>query len=1114
MSLRLVYGKIGSGKTSLCIREALENGGHVYYITPEQFTFTVEKRICDLVNVHGLGGVEVLSLKRLAARILAEEEGAALPNLDSRTKVILLQKILTDNERKLTALRGISREQGMAGGLGKLFGEMKRYHITAPDLRQAAEALPHMEKKLLDLAVLYEKYLEAVNSRFSDRDDDLYRLAEVLHRKNVLDGTEIYLDKFDGFDASEFAAIAAMLSSGVRITVTLCYHPKDAAMPPFVLHEKMAGRLLAIARECGAEILPPVVLERLRPAAEPLRFLEEAYFTYPTKVYAERPEGVELVTAANPLGEVHHVARRILQLCREKGYLYREIAIAARNTGGYERYIEAVLPTYGIPFFMDRTITILEHPFTVFVLSALELITKGYSYDSMFRYIKSGFLRLQPEAVDALENYVLATGIRGDVWKNEEKWNMRAAAYAQRETEEDVLLQGVADGARRKIVKPLMELEEKLKSGKTALEKCEALYAFLEEMKAPRRVAALARLFEKKGDFATAAEYRGVYNDFIEALDGVCNAFGEEPIGIRRLYEVLRTALGEVDTGIIPSAQDGVSVGGIDRIKGYAVKALFVIGVQDGVFPAPPEKGGILSDAERDSLSGLGLEFASAQSKTMYEEEHLIYKCLTIPSEMLIVSFPGANMDGGTQCPSRVYRRIQEIFPQAETRNLLLGLSETDKISVPGVTIQYLMNDLRTGEASEDMLSAYGWFQENTPKNLEQGLAALSYENRTTRLSPETVRAFMGNTLTGSVSRLEKLAACPFSYYATYILVAKERKVMQAGASDAGQFLHDFIDVFSKRLRENGMAWQDVDDPYIEREFGEIIPLLDRRLSSYMLENSPRYAHLFVRLQNAVKTAVRMLVQHMKRCAFEPLGYELSFSENGDLQPLTFTLPGGGKVKLSGRIDRADILSLPEKQGRLVRIIDYKSGAKSFELDDVYRGLNLQLAVYISALCAPENRIVTGGKVKPAGMLYFRLSDPVVKASPASEPEIIETLRRKDFKLNGLVLSDETVLQAMDSGIGRSSEIIPASIGKTGIGGSVASGEQFETLSRYVKKTVARLLEELERGRVDIAPYKKGDMSACTYCSFAPFCAHDGSGYRYFEKQKPEEVWKEMEAET
>ncbi len=1113
MSLRLIYGKIGSGKTSFCIKEALESGKHIYFITPEQFTFTAEKRICELVNVHGLGGVEVLSLKRLASRFLSEVEGAALPRLDSRTKTILLHKIIVDNASKLTVLKGLSKEQGVASTLGKLFSEMKRYNITAEALREAATKLVHIEKKLFDIALLFEAYEKTVKQKFMDRDDDLFRFAHLLQDGDMFCDSEIYLDKFDGFDASEYAVIEALLKKGIRITVTMCFHPEDETLSAFALHSQMKKRLLAIASASGANVETPVILERVRPASQELLFLEDAYFKYPSSVYGDKPECLSLVCAENPLGEIHNVARKILYLCREKGYLYRDIAITARNTDLYARYIEAVLPSYGIPFFMDRTINILEHPFTVFVLSALEILTKGFTYETMFRYIKSGFLRIQDEAVDALENYVLATGIRGEIWKNEEKWNVRASMYATQETEETAFLH-LADKTRRQIVAPLLRLEDRLKAGKTAADKCEALYSFLEEMKASRRISALARLFEKNGDFVTAAEYRGVYNDLIDALDGVCDAFGEENISISRLLNVLRTALGEVETGVIPAAQDGVSVGSINRIKGYAVKALFVIGTQDGVFPAPPEKSGILTDMERSALSDFGMELASSEHQSLFEEEHLIYKCLSIPSAFLEFSYPAASMEGNTQRPSRIYQRVLQLFPKLCEKNLLLGLSSVEKISVPDITLRHLLHDLKNERADNAMLSAYGWFSEKYPEKLQAALQSLHYTNQTMRLSKETMHAYLGKALTSSVSRLEKLAACPFAYFGTYILGAKERKIMKPAAADSGRFLHDFLDVFSRRLRENGMAWQDVDDAYIEQEFSEIVPLLDRRLNTYMLENSSRYAHLFVRLRSAVRLGIQMLVKHMKKCAFEPLGYELSFGEGGDLKPLTFTLPGGGKVTLSGRIDRAEALSLPEKQGTLVRIIDYKSGAKTFELDDIYRGLNLQLAVYISALCTPENAFVVGKNAKPAGMLYFRLVDPVVEASPLENNAVIENLRTKKFKLQGLVLSDETVLKEMDSEIGKSSNILPARITSTGISGSVADAKQFETLSAFVKKTVQKLLSSLADGNIDIAPYRKTTSSACDFCKLSAFCAHDGSGYRNFEKQAAQEIWNEMEAEA
>ncbi|MDD6307917.1 MAG: PD-(D/E)XK nuclease family protein [Clostridia bacterium] len=891
MSLKLIYGRIGSGKTDFCMREALAAHKPVIYLVPEQFTFTAEQRICAAVNVHGLGGIEVFSFKRLAMRVLATAEKAAVPRLDVRAKAILLQKILIENRRDLKVLRREEEDVGTAGALVKLFTELKRYQITPAALRQAAERIPNSADKLLDIALLFEKYNERVEAKFADMDDDMMRLSAALLKTDYLAGREVYIDRFDGFDPSELSVIKAMLQTADRVTITLAFHPKDEGQTAFSMHKKMADRILGIAREMGALEEEPIVFAQKEKGNPELDFLGSAYFSYPAAQYEKKTTCVRLVTAHDPLQEVHAVARSIVKLCREKGYYYRDIAITARNIDMYERYIQAVLPTYEIPFFMDRKISILQHPFTVFVLSALETMLKGCSYDVMFRYIKSGFLRLRREAIDVLENYVLAAGIRGNTWKDTARWEARASVYSEAETEEEKAEKQMADEARRRVIEPLLQLETAMREGKTAAEKCRALYAFLEEMHAERRVEAYAKLFEKRGDIARAEEYRGVYNDLMDALDGVFDSFGDEKISVQQLYDILRVGLGEYETGIIPATLDGVNVGSVDRIKGYNIKALFVIGVVDGVFPASPERGGLLHDMDRCALAEAGIELPTAENKTILEEEHLIYKCLTMPSAFLSVSFPGADMDGGARRPSRICNRLREIFPKLWEENLLLGLSEADKLSVPRITMRYLLEALRNGSASEELCRAYGWLLENRRRELQTAMESLSYQNEARPLRPETVKEFFGNRITTSVSKLERQAACPFSFFATHILGAKERRIMQPGAADAGRFLHDFIDIFSERLRANEMQWQQVDAAYIDKEFEEIAPLIDRRINRYMLESSTRYAFLFTRLKSAVRASLAMLAEHMRRSRFAPLGYELTFGENGELAPLTVTLP-------------------------------------------------------------------------------------------------------------------------------------------------------------------------------------------------------------------------------
>ncbi len=1112
MSLRLVYGHFGSGKTSFCIHEALSQNESCLYIAPQQFTFTAEQRFCNTVNIHGLGGVQIVSFQRLAARVLSLQKGGALPRLDSRMKAIIMQKLLIENKKKLRVFKKAENDTCLAGELCTLFGELKRYSISPDVLRMAAESLPHCGDKFSDIALLLEKYEETVSGKYADRDDDIELLSTAILTTDFVKDKEIFIDRFDGFDPGEIACIRSMLAVAKRVTVTVALLPEDKNKSEFMLHARMADKLTEIAHEINVPIEKSVILGERKIDNQELAFLEKSYFTYPTSLYENKTESIKLLTSINPMEEVHHAARMILKLCREKGYRFRDIAVCARNIDMYEEFLSSAFACYDIPFFMDRRISILQHPFVVFVLSALELILKGFSYDVMFRYIKSGFLRIRQEDADTLENYVLATGIRGNIWKSEENWKARVRLYGEEESEVDKETLRIADMTRRKIMAPLLKLESDLRNGKSAADKCVAIYAFLTAMKAERRIRAIAKLFEKNGDLGSAAEYRGVYNDLVDALDGIYDTFGDEEISLRRLYDMLRVGLGDFETGIIPSSSDSVSVGSIDRVKGYNVKAVFAFGVADGVFPASPERGGILPDADRIALSSLGVDIATMENKTILEEEHLIYKCITMPTEFLCLSYAAADMEGNAMRPSRIYNRVREIFPAVCEVSELTGIAAEEKISVPDITMRHVLSALRNGEADEKMRRAMGWLLEHRQDEMEAALSSLMDRETDIYLKPDTVNALYGQRFKTSVTRLEKQASCPFAFYTSYVLGAKERKIMQPAATDAGRFLHDFIDMFSKRLRENHINWRSVDSAYIDKEFEIIAPLLEGRISKFALENSPRLAYLFTRLRASVRASILMLSEHMRASSFEPLGYELKFDENGDFLPLTIPLPEGKSIQLTGRIDRADALYSAEKNQTLLRIIDYKSGTPSFDLGDISAGLQLQLAVYISALCTKENETFVGKNPTAAGMLYFKIDDPIVDALPSEQNEVIDSLHKKKFKLSGLVLSDEDVIRAMDLKISTSSDVLPARLSKGIPSGNVATQKQFAAITETAIHTAKRLSQEILNGNVSIRPYQKEDKTPCAYCQYRSICTHDGKTFRQIEKKMPSEVWAEMEA--
>lgn len=1108
MPLRLLLGRNKESKTDFYINEIAGLSEPAIVIVPEQFSFTAEKNLTHKTGVHGLGGAEILSFKRLAHKVLSSLSGASLPRLDSCSKILLILKILSDRQKDLTLFADWQTQKGIASEISSLFSEFRRYNISSDALSETEQNVSgSLKQKLHDLCIIYKDYEKLITQNFSDSDDDVTRLSAVIGQ--YVSGKEIYIDRFDSFTPAEILCIQNMLFSAKRVSLCLAMDKEDKQRPEFLPPSETARRIISFADDSHIPMEESLCFKEAQ-GTKTLSFLKKEYFNYPAATSDKAPEDIHIFAAQNPFSEIHNVANEIVNLCRDKGYMQRDIAIVSGNMANYEKYIKIIFPQYNISYFLDKRINILNHPVTVFVLSALEIIARGYTRDAIFRFVKTGFLRIPASDIDILENYVLATGVRGSIWKDDTKWSVRAAMYADKQEPDDNEKEeiDIADRARRKIIAPLLNLEKNLKEGKTALEKCRAVYAFTEELKIKRRILAMARLLEKSGDLAAAEEYKSIFNRLMEALDGVVTAFGDDSIGIGRFYDILKTGVAEYDTAIVPATLDGVSVGEAGRIRGYDIKALFIIGANDGVFPPLPDDNGILCEGDRIALSELGLETAPSIKHKCMETQHLIYKTLSMPEDEIYVSYSCADFDGGALRPSQLPGRIKEIFPNLSVQDDITQKLDIHKINSPEVAFKRLIEEMSAKNSS--VSDVYGFFakQDDFAKRLQNALDAMNYRNTASSLSTDTAKKLFGNGLYMSVSRLERFAACPFSYFIGYTLGAKERRILKLEARDAGNFLHNFIDEFSRRLVINEKSWREVDDDYINRETAIIMEDLQKHINSYAMENSKRCYYLFERLIDVVKRSVKNISDHIKRGEFEPVGYEMTFGDKGDFKPLKIDLPNGGQVTLTGRIDRVDMLHHPE--GSFVRVIDYKSGSKEFHLDDVFYGLNLQLGVYMTAICDGSDN------TKPAAMLYYRLADPLIDVKdPANEDELTKN-RRKKMKLDGLILSNPEIIDSMDKGLKGASDFLPVRINKDG-GTNGVTTEQFTTLSRHIKRRVRELSSALYSGNTQISPYSKNKKTPCDYCSFLSVCGFDlktpGCNYRKIGISDNQDLWNRMRGE-
>ncbi len=1192
MGLRIVYGRAGSGKSTFCLQEiknklasgtnAAAQGHPLVLIVPEQFSLQAERnmaRISGPSGPSGSYGAEVLSFRRLAFRVFGEVGGIARRHLNAAGKSMLLFRIMDRLGNDLKVFSRTALRKGFTEILSDAITEFKRYDIPPEQLLQTVERLPDglpLKEKLGDLAMVYSEFERVLHLNYMDADDDLAELCKKLDQSTQFDGAHIWIDEFSGFTPQEYKVIGKLLKKASCVTVCLCTdclsnEPGDGAPMVFEPVRKTAVRLLRLAAEEGIHVDSPVMLGALpadtsrRPdvsirlhdvsprfsGAEALGHLERNFYKYPYKKYNKRSDSVCIRASANLYSEVEDAARDVIGLCREKGLRYRDIAVTMRNPDGYAGIVQGVFTRFGIPFFLDGKRDIDGHLLIIFLMSALNIFSENWSYESVFRYAKTGLTGVEIQDLDLLENYVLANGIRGNVWSRQSDWDY-PVEYTDRQEEpspkELERLVGINE-ARRRLAEPLLTFRSKTKGGVKAIEFCTALFDLLVETGADKRIEELSQGFLEDGRLDKANEYRQVWNTVMEVFSQIVEVLGEETIGTDRFSEILAAGFAGHKMGLIPPAMDQVLVGSIERARSHDIKALFILGVNEGVLPGTGGDEGLLSNMDRDSLGQAGLELAGNSADKALEERFMIYMALATPSKYLWLSYPAADRDGRALRPSRVISEVRRILPFVREQSTVagnsagataeisgaamdesgygeagsgggeasgIGMLEMPRPAAPVPAFDEMVAQLRRcydGEKIHDgWRTIYNWFsrQEQWKDRCAVILDGLSYTNQAQNLSKDRAARLYGKPVVTGISRMEAYSSCPFAYYVKYGLKAGERRIFGFNPVDAGTFMHNIIDEFSRTLVKKEIRWGDLNREWCRDEVSGLVDKLLAARGASIPGGSKRYLYLSDRLKKTVEKAVMLIGRHIAVSSFEPTGYEVEFGEKGRYPAIEIDMPSGELIKMTGRIDRIDAMT--NEDGTYLRVIDYKSGNRALKLGDVYYGLQLQLVTYLDAVLGMDE----GEKALPAGILYFRLNDPLIRCGRNSTDEEIEKAIMKELRMKGLVLADVKLIKAMDRELDGDSLIIPARINKDGSLGrsTAATQEQFKILRKHVRRTLTAIGSGILEGNVAISPYRKSTMTACTYCSYSSVCQFDtsvrGNSYRFLKEHKEEDLWKLM----
>lgn len=1070
MGLRIVYGKAGSGKSHFCFSEIanlINKEKKIYIITPEQFSFTAEKKLMDAIGTKAVVNAEVITLSRMAYRIVNETVGNSKKSLSKCGKAMLIYSILNKYKNKFKFLGKSDENVDLAM---TAITEFKKHGVTVENLNNEINNIEdeYIKAKLIDMNMVYEEFQNKIIDSYIEDTDLLTMLANNIENTDFIKDSIIYIDEFSGFTYQEYQVIAKLVKLAKHVTITMCVDDLNLNTNPdtdiFYSNKTTLKKLINFANEYNLPLEQPVKLcQMYRFKSNELKHLESNIYNIKTNVYNEDIKNISLFLAKNQYSEIENVAKSIYKIVKEDGVRYREISIITKNIEQYSSLVRTIFNKYKIPVFIDEKRDLNQNIIVQYFLSLIEILCRNFSTESVFNYIKSGFLNIDEDEIFKLENYCSKWGIKNNKWKSDFFYDLQ-----NKDLKEDVIR---LNNLRKEIINPIIELKDNINKNKNVKSITQFLYNFMQNSGIEDKVKDKINELQQKDLLDLANEYIESYKIIISILDEMVLIFGENEITIDKYLQIIKVGLKNSGLGKIPGTQDQVILGDVERSRSSKVNYVFIIGLNDGYFPSVNRAEGFFNDNDRLLLEKDGIELAKGTIENLYEENFNIYKAFTIAEKKLFLSYSSSDNEAKSLRPSMLIIKLKKIYPK-----LIENSDVTDEV-----------------------------IEDNNIDNF----------NNCSSIDKDIIDKLYGNNLVTSVSRLEKYRSCAFSYYLQYGLKLKPKEELKVQSINTGSFMHEVIDSFFEYVNS-----ENINLPFLlEDNFNieKIVNIIvDEKLSlskNIIFTVTKKYKILVTRLKRIISKALKYIVEGLVHSEFNMLGTEVEFDKNGDFKPIIIKLDNGKTVEICGKIDRIDTANSDD--GRYVRIIDYKSSAKNIDLNEVYAGLQIQLLTYIDAVCKKEDFI-------PAGVLYFSLIEQMIKSDTKLTEEQIENEIRKNFKMKGLIVADVKVIKMHDNTLeSGSSKIIPAAITASGaVNEKWTSGvkkDEFKVLQDYIYKTITQISKEIFEGKIDVKPYNKKGKTPCQYCLYKSICGFNPNNmnncYNYIDTKSKDDILNKMRQE-
>lgn len=1085
--LRLILGRAASGKTLYTrklIAEKLSADGDVILIVPEQFSFESEKAMIELLGAKRLSEMKIMSFSSLSKYILELYCADRKPPVTNAAKAVIMSMALEAVSDKLDIFSKCLKNKNTVAGLLDMTDELIQCNVTGESMSDAAEQSGNgiLIKKSKEIALISEMYEAMLTERFSDERYIINAAAELIAEHNFFKGKTVFFDEFTGFTPQENQIISLMLTQAEDVYFTCCAESTrdtTGGTGAFSYAVENTKKLINLAKRLNVSIAEPVVLTNGFPyRSKALSFIEKGIYEPAPEICVDETADVTVAAAKNIYDECDYVAMNAKKLVRETGIRYRDMVVVGRAPE-YAKYLPFAFKKYGIPVFEDTRRSLDNEIIVIFTLCALTLAAEGFASEMVFRYLKTYITSVSEDEIAMLENYVYIWQIDRNGWLSD--WTYHPDGFGNEFDENARERLTKLNEIRKKAVLPILEFRKELSEDEGR--NCTlAVYTFLKAVHADKNLLK----FALKLNNTTAYECERSWDEFMNLLSLLADTLNGRSITAKRYLELFTIMVSASDLGALPGGLDMITVGDADRIRVSDKKVLFVVGANEGIFPAAANQSFVLTENERRLLKNQGLELNDDSIDKTRKERLRVYSTLSIPRDKLFVSYSLGSFKGEAMAPSEIVTMVLNILPNCRKVDISL-LPPEDKVesirsAFESATLHFNDNSAYSQSVKKFIMDTeFAPMLEAAEKNAKKIPAKIEKK--------ENALALFGKDMNISSSRVEEFHKCPFRYFCRYGLKAESAEQASFNSRLNGMLVHWVLEKLFLRFGSNGLRTMSED----ERK-----KAVDEEVLAYVTDRMGGSQGLTGRLKYSIERCKKNICEILDRlaaeffdCKFETKDVELKIASDGKIPPYTVEIPDGSKAMLGGIVDRVDTMTSTDGEKTYLRVIDYKTGGKDFRLSDILSGINMQMLLYLA--CIYENGTDRYGNVIPAGILYVPAKKSSNKLGRDATDEEIRKERLSQGKMKGIVLADEDVIRGMEESGG--GFIIEAKIDKNGnIKGKTFDAAGFELIRKTINRVIREMAVNLHEGNIGATPLMfDKNKTACDYCEYKAVCAHENN---------------------